>query len=275
MKQATVIGGHGFIGGALVRYLIDAGWQCWVPERSSVWPVKGIELGHIFFCAGLTADYLQRPVETVEAQVSLLARVLQSKSYESLVYLSSARLYDSLGPGVVAKESMPLLVSPAVDRHFFDLTKLTGESICHVMGQGRARVARLSCVYAAASDAPGFLSSLLGQVSELPMGGILKLKSSPYYARDYIHLQDTLSALVAIALGGSQLIYNVASGETMRNDQLAHLIVEVSGRCIEFSSDKEVPLPASIDISRLYQEFGLRPASVSAAIRPFLENLSR
>jgi UDP-glucose 4-epimerase len=82
--HATVIGGRGFIGQVLVQHLHTLGWSVWVPERDHGWPDSERELGHIFYCAGLTADYLQHPERTVEAHVSLLARVLQSTHFTSL-----------------------------------------------------------------------------------------------------------------------------------------------------------------------------------------------
>ena len=275
MKCATVIGGRGFIGRALVHHLRETGWQCWVPERDCSWPVQERELGHVFYCAGLTADFLQRPVDAVEAHVSLLSRVLQSPSYTSLIYLSSTRLYDGLAAGTLAHESDLLSVAPSNPRHFYDLTKLTGESICHVMGQGRARIARLSCVYDLGNAVGGFLPTLLDQVAQLPPGGVLTVESSPGRARDYVFIGDVLRALVAMALGGEHTTYNVASGCNLRNEELAQWISRESGRQLRFTTDERAPAPPAIDTSLLRQEFGWEAASVLTQIRPFLASLPR
>lgn len=272
---ATIIGGHGFVGSALARHLSVAGWDCRLPGRDTAWPLKDQPLGHVFYCAGLTGDYLQRAADTVEAHVSLLVRVLQSSSWDSLVYLSSTRLYDGLSAGVRAEESTLLPVAPQVPRHLFDLTKLTGESLCHVLGQGRARVARLASVYDSPDDAQGFLPALLRQVAQAPRGATVTIDSSPQAARDYIHLPDVLRALVDIAQRGTQSVYNVATGENVRNDELAQLVGRLAGRTLAFRSDQVPAAPAVVDISRLQHEFGWRPARVETVIGPWLRDMAQ
>ncbi len=270
---ATIIGANGFIGRALVDVLRRTGWDCWIPDRHQLWPQSGRALGHIFYCAGLTADYLLHPADTVEAHISLLTRVLQSNEYESLVYLSSTRLYDGLTPGSLAKEELTLPLMPHLPRHFYDLTKLTGESLCHVMGQGKARVARLSCVYQSASDVNGFLPSLLRQVSLVGRNACLQVNSSPHFARDYIHVADVIRALVSIATQGTQSVYNVAAGHNLRNDELAKFVFQNCARTISFESDKTALEPPVIDISRLANEFAWKPMSIQDCIGPLLRSL--
>lgn len=322
-KQATVIGGHGFIGSALVRQLTQDGWQCWVPTRGEAWlhdasgPALASEgLGHVFYCAGLTADYYQRPAYTVDAHIGLLAHVLQHVHYTSLVYLSSTRLYDSMhnavhsgtsssvssagSAAILATEDASLCVNPQKPRHFYDLTKLTGESLCHALGAGRARVARLACVYDNIRDNPspgsptreagGFLPSLLAQVQGTPLGGTVRVDSSPHFARDYVHLSDVLRALVDIAThkaAPAHSTYNVASGVNLRNDTLAQWIEAHSGRRIVFTQGQNDPhltqaqqpqpsvaaVPAQVCVQRLCSTFGWSPRPVAHHLTPWLQHL--
>lgn len=271
---ATIVGSQGFIGAALLRNLTAAGWDCRAPSRDMRWPVREQALGHVFYCAGLTGDYLQRAADTVEAHVSLLVRVLESTTWESLVYLSSTRLYDGLGAELIAQENTLLPVSPQVPRHLFDLTKLTGESLCHVLGKGRARVARLASVYNSPDDANGFLPSVLHQVAQAPVGASVVMDSSPHAARDYIHLPDVLRALVDIAVRGTHTVYNVATGENLRNDELGQLVRRLAGRELVFRSQQPVAAPAVIDIDRLERDFSWRPARVTSVIAPWLTDMA-
>lgn len=271
---ATIIGGHGFVGAALRRHLAAIGWDCRVPERDAPWPLRGQALGHVFYCAGLTGDYLQRAADTVEAHVSLLVRVLQSDHWESLVYLSSTRLYDGLPPGSLATETALLPVAPQVPRHLFDLTKLTGESLCHVLGRGRARVARLASVYDSPADPAGFLPALLRQLAQAPRGATVAVDSSPAAARDYIHLPDVVRALVDIAQRGTHTVYNVASGKNLSNAQLAEMASRLAGRQLFFRSGQATPEPAVVDIRRLQDEFGWRPARPADVITPWLREMA-
>lgn len=272
-KTATIIGASGFIGNALMPHLSRSGWTCWAPSRDHQWPDYERSLGAIFYCAGLTADYAQRPADTVEAHVSLLTRVLQSSSYESLVYLSSTRLYDALGVAVQASEDLSIPVMSHSPRHLYDLTKLTGEAICLALGQGKARVARLACVYGGADDVDGFLPLLLRQVADARPGDVINVASSPSIARDYVHLTDVVAALENIAQGGEHLLYNVASGQNVSNAALAAWIHAQSGRHVRFDHDRAFNPPASINIQRMTDEYGWRPARVQDVLGPWLEKI--
>jgi nucleoside-diphosphate-sugar epimerase len=267
--KATIIGGKGFIGRHLVDRLIATGWSCRVPERHEV-DNSQENMGHVFFCAGLTADYLRRPFETIEAHVSLLSRILQTNRFESLVYLSSTRLYDSQ-PGSEGKEEMPLLLTPANPRHLYDLSKALGESLCLATGKGRARIARLSCVYKDHTDGEGFLPMLLRRIIA-DNCLTLEVDSSPSFARDYVAVDDVVEALILIATQATQSIYNVASGENTSNDTLFTTLSKISGcRIIPLQARGAAANAAPrISIRRIAEEFGWKPVPVMEKIRTIL-----
>lgn len=265
---ATIIGGQGFIGHHLAARLSAEGWECHVPGRLQDYDRRR-DNGHLYYCAGLTADYASRPFETIEAHVGLLARILEAGNFDSLVYLSSTRLYDSQ-PGIVATEEIPLAFSPGNPRHLYDLSKALGESLCLTTSNKRARIARLSCVYNDHTDRDGFLPCLLRQVIT-SRASALEIDSSAAFARDYVHLQDVLSALILIAREGTEPIYNVAAGENTSNAQLFDTISRLSGsRIIPLRHDTP-PAPARISIERMQSGFSWRPVSVLEKITSILE----
>lgn len=267
-RKATIIGGKGFIGRHLNARLLAMGWECHVPDRQAAYDGR-TNMGHVFYCAGLTADYIHRPFDTVEAHVSLLSRVLQAGRFESLVYLSSTRLYDSQS-GLVGTEEISLSLDPANPRHLYDLSKALGESLCFVTGKGRAHVARLSCVYNDHTDEEGFLPGLLRQIID-NRPTVLEVDSSPAFARDYIHLQDVLDALVKIADQGKGGIYNVASGENIRNETLFSFIAKTSGCKIIPLGNDDPPPPALISIEKMQSEFSWHPLPVLQRIALIFE----
>jgi nucleoside-diphosphate-sugar epimerase len=271
-RIATVIGARGVIGTALVRHLQATDWDCRTPPRDAVWPEMQAPLGVVFYCAGMTADYLAQPALTLEAHVGLLARVLQSRSYSALVYLSSTRLYDALPSDFLAMEDTSLPVRSTQPRHLYDITKLAGESLCFALGQGKARVARLACVYDRA-DTQGFLPQLLDQVMQARAGDTLTVQSSAHYARDYVHLSDVIRLLVAIGTTATQPIYNVASGINLSNAQLAQWVEEYSGRRIAFQQEIQPTAPARVDIQRSCAEFGWTPLQAHPLLRQWLQTI--
>src|SRR5687768_14738265 len=87
----TVLGSQGFVGRHVVQELEQRGLPYFAPPREA--PLSGTPLGDVIYCIGLTADFRSRPFETVEAHVVKLRDVLEGCDLDSLLYLSSTRVY--------------------------------------------------------------------------------------------------------------------------------------------------------------------------------------
>jgi len=198
--------------------LTAAGLDCFAPVRGSE-EIFSRNLGRVFYCIGMTADYARHPFETIESHTCFLARVLKEARFEHLVYLSSTRLYDTLD-AEIAQEDMPLYLSPIQPRHIYDLSKALGENMCLTITDGRASVARLACVFGTVAGTPGFLSELLQRAARERQ---FLLPSATGFVRDYIHVDDVIHALKSIVDYGAPAIYNVASGENVSNAELAEI----------------------------------------------------
>ena len=266
MRKATLIGGNGYVGRHLLARLHRDGWACWVPQRDDL-KLMHRDLGHVFYCAGLTADYAERPFDTVEAHTSLLNQVLRDATYTSLVYLSSTRLYDSLGNSLgnsTVTEDSPLTLDPNNPRHIYDLSKALGESLCRVAANGRACVARLSCVWGGLDSSQGFLPDLMRGVlhacKTTPKQTRLQVHSSLHSKRDYVHIDDVIDALLALSGEVEFGIYNVAGGRNISNTELFNCIHEASGCEVRATSDRAVPALPRISIERMAQTFNWAPA---------------
>ena len=283
-QHFTVVGAAGFVGQRLCTTLRARGAQVWAPGRHEAWPWQpphghGHVLGHVMYCAGLTADYLARPFDTVQAHVSHLAQVLQhglaQGTLQSLVYLSSTRLYDGLGDlgdEGEAREDAVLPMDPANPRHLYDLSKALGESLCHVAGQGRARVARLACVYEGPKDADGFLPALLRQALQARAAGAgqVTVQSSPHFTRDYVHLDDVVDALIRIAVQGQAPVYNVASGANVSNAELFDYLKHRWGCAVQPLLDTRPAPTPRISTERLRTELRWQPRTLLAALDQLL-----
>lgn len=273
-QRFTVVGAAGFVGRRLCATLQARGAQVWAPARHESWPWQpplGHALGRVIYCAGLTADYLARPFDTIQAHVSHLAQVLQhglaQGALQSLVYLSSTRLYDGLGGGL-ANEGAVLPMDPANPRHLYDLSKGLGESLCHVAGQGLARVARLACVYEGPQDADGFLPALLRQVLQARATGVgrVEVSTSRHFTRDYVHLDDVVDALIRIAVQGRQPVYNVASGANVSNAELFDYLERRWGCTVQALLHTQPAPTPQMGIERLRTELHWQPRPLLAAL---------
>jgi nucleoside-diphosphate-sugar epimerase len=247
----TVLGGSGYIGSRLVAHLRSLGHSVWAPLRADP-KVFTRPLGHVIYCVGLTADFRTRPFDTVEAHVSLLADVLHRSRFSSLLYLSSTRVYMGAAS---TQEDAPLFVQPSDASYLYNLSKLTGESLCHASGRPAVRVARLSNVVGPGMDAESgnMVADLLQQARQ----GRVVLHSNPNSAKDYIHVSDVLDWLPRIALQGSHSVYNVASGHQTTHAQWLEWLQQRTGCVVDVSSHAPHHSFSPINVSRMQDEFNV------------------
>lgn len=261
----TVIGGHGFVGRRLAEHLAAQGQAPWVPAKHDP-ELFSRDLGVVYYCAGLTADFDARPFDTVEAHATLVSELAAKARFDRLIYTSSTRLYDGAQGEVF--EDRALTFDPADPRRTYDLSKALGENIALTRTGGRGAVARLSNVFGWDADAPGFLSEWLVQARS---ARDLTLASSPHIARDYIHLDDVVAALIAMAAHPAPGVVNVASGELVTNAEIA-AVFEARGWRVGFNGDGRWPSPPRTDAGRL-AALGVSPRPVREVIGDYLESL--
>jgi nucleoside-diphosphate-sugar epimerase len=258
MSRYTVIGAGGFIGSRLVSALTARGEEVYAPARGDA-ALFSRDLGRVFYCAGLTGDFMVRPYDTVEAHVGLLNAVLRDATFERLIYLSSTRVYDSLGPRG-GKESDVLEFDVAAPRNVYDLSKALGENLCLARSGGRAAVARLANVFDWSDDAGGFLSDLLKRARREKA---ITLDSSPQAGRDYIHAADVIAALLAMDAQDADGIVNIARGEALSNGDVAAVMAK-AGWTLTLTG-QGAPHGPVCDVARL-RSLGVEPRDARAVI---------
>lgn len=227
MSSFTIFGGRGFIGRHLANALKNAEQPVMIPARGADPATLG-RLGHVIYCIGLTADFRDRPHDTMEAHVGYLSHILQSGDFESLLYLSSTRIYDGAPQGI---EEMMLSVDPWSPNDLYNLSKLSGEALCLNHRNPKVRVARLSNVYGPAMFTPddggqNFLGSIVRSAID---DGEVVLQTAAGSSKDYIHISDVVRALAMIAIDGEDRVYNVASGSAISHEQLLERLSEITG----------------------------------------------
>ncbi len=250
----TVLGSSGFIGSHVVERLRELDIAHSSPGREDDLPREN--LGDVIYCIGLTADFRTKPFETVEAHVCKLLKILRECEFDSLLYLSSMRLYEAhVGE---AREEDPIQVAPLNPIDLMNISKAMGDSLLLTSGRN-TRVARLSSVYGSDFASSSFLSAVLKEAISTNQ---VTLRTSLDAERDYVNIDDVVDALIKIATEGRHRVYNVASGINVSNRELTQRISELTGCRVEVVPDPSQTTYPRINIDRLREEFGFAPASI-------------
>jgi nucleoside-diphosphate-sugar epimerase len=264
----TVLGGRGFVGSHLVRHLRGQGHDCFVPERNDE-TVFRRPLGRVVYAIGLTADFRSRPLETVEAHVCLLKRLLETADFESLTYLSSTRVYAGAAD---TAEAARLQVNPNDPSDLYNLSKLMGESLCLHGGRPGLKVARLSNIIGPRADPDMFIDQLLDEGRRT--GGVV-FRTSLDSRKDYLHIDDAAALIARIALSGNVGIYNVASGEGVANGEIARALTAEMGFDVSVVPGAPTWDFTAIDVSQAKARFGFSPQAFSDYFPAYLRDYRR
>ncbi len=259
----TILGGSGFIGGALTHRLQAEGHECCTPLHTSLPPCAGETpcMGHVLYCIGLTADFRSRPFDTARAHVSHLIPWLEHGNFESFLYLSSTRVYVR---STSTHEGAPVIAHPDEPDDLYQLTKAAGESICLSLQDARVRVVRLSTVVGRRADTHDFVNGLLAEGARSRR---VELQSHLDCAKDYVRLEDVTMLLPRIAVSGARRLYNVASGVNLTHASVCAAIAEATGWELSVHPNARSSKFLPIDITRVQKEFGFKPKEVLPAIR--------
>jgi nucleoside-diphosphate-sugar epimerase len=250
----TVLGASGFIGRHLVDALRQDGHTVYAPPKGAA-DLFQRNLGHVLYCIGLTADFRSRPFDTMRAHVSFLTDVLEKASFESLVYLSSTRVYARC---TSATEDTTISVDINDPSDLYNISKLAGESLCRSCGRKGVKIARLSNVIGDDIGSENFVFALVREA----LAGHIELQSDPESSKDYIVLEDVVSLLPRIAAYGKESHYNVASGINLSHRAIVEKLVDLTGcNAVFHTGAPRYNFPA-IDTKRIRTEFEFSPASV-------------
>lgn len=261
----TILGANGFIGSNLVHYLRAQNLEVIAPDKGFS-PSEAQGLGNVIYSIGLTADFRQRPFDTVEAHVCRLREVLHTGNFESLLYLSSTRVY---ARSQSTSEDSLLSVQPADRSDLYNLSKLTGESLCLALDNPRVRIVRMSNIVGRTASSNNFIDQLVQQALTEKR---IELQTSLQSEKDYLFIDDLLPLLIEIATHGKQRIYNVASGFNVSNQVITDIIAKRSGCRVEVKGNAPTWSFPAINVDRTRAEFHLQPAEFEVRLGEMVSN---
>jgi nucleoside-diphosphate-sugar epimerase len=247
----TVFGGLGFIGSHLCRDFDKDGLSYQIVSRKD--PVPFGNLGNIYYCAGITADFRSRPFDTIDAHISTLSNILEHGQYSNLLYLSSARIYRH---ATLTAEDTKFLINPFDPENLVDISKLAGEALCLSINDARVRVVRLSNVFGENYSSENFLTHL---IESALIRGTIHLRSSLESSKDYIDVESVVRLIRSISEFGRDRIYNIASGYNVTHGEIVHLLKSLTGCSVTVDQGASAIKWPLVNIERIIQEFGFKP----------------
>ena len=263
----TVLGASGFIGSHIASECVRQKLSSQSPLRHEIPDAINGDLGDVIYCLGLTSDFRTKPLATSEAHVGILAQILKSARFNSLLYLSSTRVYE--GAESTTEESW-LKVNPNTPEHIFNLTKLAGEACCLSQDNPNIRIARVSNVLGDDYKSNNFLFSV---IREILLKDEVELRTTPDSAKDYIWIDDVVDLLLKIARGGRHRLYNVASGINVTNEKWMNEISLLTGARIRYADSAEKKVFQIISTQRITEEFKYNPTDVLPKLSTLIEEM--
>ncbi|WP_338367070.1 SDR family oxidoreductase [uncultured Pseudoalteromonas sp.] len=254
MALYTVFGGRGFIGSEIVKQLKSLGHDVFVPERNDE-RIFNQDLGCIIYCAGY--GDCSKPFDVLEANVSLLASVLQMCQFDRLLYISSTRIYMNQRK---TEEKTDLTICANDNRRLFNLTKLVSEELC-LKSERDIIILRPSNVYGLTLTSPLFLPSI---TKSAIVDKMVDMYISKDYAKDYVSVFDLADCCIKIAALPvlNHRIYNIASGYNITAHEIANILQNKTGCKVnwhETLGDDYFPVT---NIDRLVSEVSFKPSNM-------------
>lgn len=258
----TILGSSGFIGSHLASHVRKSEIECFTPVKND--DLSSYEnLGHVIYCIGLTADFRDKPLETVKAHVCALIDFFEKAKFTSFLYLSSTRIYKSLQK---SDERSDILVNPFVPDDIYNISKLMGEAVCLSFPDESIRIARLSNVVGSDVHSKNFISSLIRDACTKKK---IILDSHLQSEKDYITIEDVLNILPEISRRGKRRIYNVASGMNITHSQILDIVQQQTACAVEHNQDAAIVKFPIISIDHIQEDFSYSPTNVLTSL-PFL-----
>lgn len=247
MAKYLVTGATGLIGSALVKYLSKENNEVFCPVRSvkkanaifndreycnvdfietdiHSYLLSSIEkFDYIIHCASPTSSlyFVENPVETIRFGIDSTISILDySKLHlvKSVVYLSSLESYGTVTDASLSiDEDFQGYVNPLDTRSSYNLVKRTCECLCHSYYKEYGvpvKIIRLT-----QTISPNIQDSdmrVFAQFAKMAAEGRdIELHTDGTSARQYIYIEDAISAIMTVLLKGEPGdAYNAANDET-------------------------------------------------------------
>ena len=243
MKKILLIGGSGYIGSRISKYLAENGFKVFVlcrsiPKKSS-WKsfISGFIIGDI------TKNEVLDKLLDQEFDIAI-----HLVSLKKFIYFSTIHVYGNLPRALITED---FLTNP---QNAYGLTHLLSENICNYFNE----TSKTDCINIRLSN--GYGSPVINDIDcwRLVLNDFCKtayqkekiiINSDGSSLRDFIHWYDITKALELIIKNSKHNIYHIASGETVSILELAYKVKDVYYK--RYNKQLSIHLPGQVNKSNI------------------------
>jgi nucleoside-diphosphate-sugar epimerase len=267
--RIVITGASGFLGGALLRKLTATGFDCIgvsranFPDLYRVATYADTPCGDCLIHCAETNDrsLANAGGEALEAEARNALSALLAKDYRHVVYASSAVLY---GDRWITPRKVTDQLS-VTDTY----TRIKHMSEISVLERGGS-VVRLANLYGLGMSATNVISHVLGQLGQNRT--ITMHSLSP--VRDFLWIDDAVSALSILSEQQIAGVFNVGSGQGMSIGEIVDLVQQAAGTRQSVSELRPLEQPSHLvlDIASTRQRLGWSPQTLpTVGVRELVE----
>lgn len=210
-------------------------------------------------------------MQTIDAHVCILNNILKNCNFDSLLYISSGRIYYNVNSTL---EENSFSINPNIKNDLYDISKLQGESLCMSLNNSQIKIIRPSNVIGTSAPPNLFIPSLIKEAVET---GKIVLHSTLDSNKDYVYVDDLVELIPKIIFSDKFQIYNIASGYNTTSKEIINEIIRLTNCKLEIAPDAKKFSSGQININRIKNEFNFVPTRVIDKIEDlvkFYQNLN-
>lgn len=241
-KNYIVYGGNGYIGSNIISYLKSKDCRVLIPKKNEFPQKKGI----IIYCVG-SDDWYGDPLKNFNSNFVHLYKLIKNlRSFESLVFLSSTRVYLDLSQKIVNEKQNLTLKSSS--RFTFNLQKLMCENFLLKQNKN-IKIIRLSNVYGKNTLQKTFLPTLIRESVKFKKINVgLNVNS----CKDYIYIDDAIKSILNLAnKKNAKGIFNLAYGKNFKVKDIIKILKKETGCKINYFNVNNLEKYPKISIHKL------------------------